>query len=187
MELPYGHPTDEMVHIPGGPYVMGTDDGTWALDNERPAHEVEVDDYYLDKTPVTSRAYLEFVEDGGYEKAWLWNPEGWDRIRDQGISAPKHWYQSEPHSWWPQRFGFDGPLSLDAPVVAVFPASRASPTESTPKSSSAPTTRCCAGAPGPPGPTPSATPSATGTTRSGASCSWDFAVRSRPHSTFHSS
>jgi gamma-glutamyl hercynylcysteine S-oxide synthase len=110
VELPDGDPTDEMVHIPGGPYVMGTDDGAWALDNERGAHEVEVDDYYLDKTPVTSRAFLEFVEDGGYEKAWLWNPEGWAWIRDQGISAPKHWYQSEPHSWWTQRFGFDEPL-----------------------------------------------------------------------------
>jgi gamma-glutamyl hercynylcysteine S-oxide synthase len=76
VELPDGDPTDEMVHIPGGPCVMGTDDRAWALDNERGAHEIEVDDYYLDKTPVTSRAYLEFVEDGGYEKPWLWDPEG---------------------------------------------------------------------------------------------------------------
>jgi gamma-glutamyl hercynylcysteine S-oxide synthase len=119
VELPDGDPTDEMVHIPGGPYVMGTDDGAWALDNERGAHGVEVDYYYLDKTPVTSLDFLEFVEDGGYEKSWLWNPEGWAWIRDQGISAPKHWYQSEPHSWWTQRFGFDEPLSLDTPVVHV--------------------------------------------------------------------
>ena len=119
VEPPDGHPTDEMIHVPGGPYVMGTDDTAWALDNERGAHEIEVDDFYLDKTPVTNRAYLEFVEDGGYEREKLWSPEGWAWIKDKRISAPRHWYQREPHSWWTQRFGFDEPLSMDAPVVHV--------------------------------------------------------------------
>jgi iron(II)-dependent oxidoreductase len=117
--LPDGDPTDEMVHVPGGIFVMGTDEKAWALDNERGAHEAEVADFYLDKTPVTNRSYLEFVEDGGYEKAELWRPEGWAWIEEQRISAPKHWYQREPHSWWTQRFGFDEPLALDAPVVHV--------------------------------------------------------------------
>ncbi len=119
LELPDGNPTDEMVHIPGGTFAMGTDDGAWALDNERGAHEVEVAGFSLDKTPVTNRAYLEFVDDGGYEKQDLWRPEGWAWIRDGRIAAPKHWYQREPHSWWTQRFGFDEPLSPDAPVVHV--------------------------------------------------------------------
>jgi gamma-glutamyl hercynylcysteine S-oxide synthase len=119
VELPDGNPTDEMVHVPGGPFVMGTDDISWALDNERGAHEVEVADFHLDKTPLTNRAYLEFVEDGGYEREELWRSEGWAWIRDQRISAPKHWYQREPHSWWTQRFGFDEPLRMDAPLVHV--------------------------------------------------------------------
>src|SRR5215212_6942522 len=51
VELPEGNPMDEMVHVPGGPFVMGTDDRTWALDNERDAHEVEVAGFFLDKTP----------------------------------------------------------------------------------------------------------------------------------------
>src|SRR5215212_9678830 len=49
VELPEGESMDEMVHVPGGFFVMGTDDRTWALDNERDAHEVEVDDFYLDR------------------------------------------------------------------------------------------------------------------------------------------
>jgi gamma-glutamyl hercynylcysteine S-oxide synthase len=118
-DLPDGTPTDEMVHVPGGPFVMGTDDTAWPLDNERSAHEVEVADFRLDKTPVTNRAYLEFVEGDGYERDEFWRPEGWAWIRDQRITAPKHWYQREPHSWWTQRFGFDEPLSPDAPVVHV--------------------------------------------------------------------
>ena len=119
VELPDGNPTDEMVHIPGGPFVMGTDDRAWALDNERYAHEVYVDSFHLDKTPITNRAYVEFVEDGGYEREELWFHEGWAWIQEERISAPKHWYQREPHSWWTQRFGFDELLRMDAPVVHV--------------------------------------------------------------------
>jgi len=119
VELPEGESTDEMVYVPGGPFVMGTDDTEWALDNERPAHEVELAGFYLDKTPVTNRTYLEFVESRGYERSELWEPEGWAWLEEERISAPKHWYQSEPHSWWTQRFGFDEPLSPDDPVVHV--------------------------------------------------------------------
>jgi len=119
VELPEGTPKEEMVHVPGGPFVMGTDDGAWALDNERLAHEVEVAGFHLDKTPVTNRAYLEFVEGGGYEREELWAAAGWAWIQKESVSAPKHWYQREPHSWWTQRFGFDEPLSPDAPVVHV--------------------------------------------------------------------
>jgi len=120
VEFPPGNPPDEeMVHVPGGLFVMGTDDRTWALDNERSAHEVEAPGFYLDKVPVTNRAYLEFVEDGGYGRKELWDPEGWQWREEERISAPEHWYQREPHSWWTQRFGFDEPVSMDAPVVHV--------------------------------------------------------------------
>ena len=30
------------VHVPGGPFTMGTSAEPWALDNERPAHAVDV-------------------------------------------------------------------------------------------------------------------------------------------------
>jgi iron(II)-dependent oxidoreductase len=120
VNLPSGNPPEEdMVHVPGGPFVMGTNDCAWALDNERPAREVELEGFYLDKTPVTNRVYIEFVEDGGYETEELWDPEGWAWIKEENISAPKHWYQKEPHDWWTQRFGFDEPLSMYAPVVHV--------------------------------------------------------------------
>jgi iron(II)-dependent oxidoreductase len=119
-ELPPGHPPEEdMAHVPGGPFIMGTDDRAWALDNERGAHEVEVPDFYLDKTPVSNRDYAEFVEDGGYDREELWDTKGWEWTREERISAPKYWYQPEPHSWWTQRFGFDEPLSVDTPVVHV--------------------------------------------------------------------
>lgn len=117
--LPPGNPSDEMVHVPAGPFVMGTDDRAVALDNERGAHEADVPAFYLDRTPVTNRAYAEFVEDGGYERRELWDPAGWAWVLSEGVSSPKHWYQPEPHSWWTERFGFDEPLDPDAPALHV--------------------------------------------------------------------
>jgi iron(II)-dependent oxidoreductase len=120
VELPAGGAgEEEMIPVPDGPFVMGTDDKTWALDNERGAHVVRLPDFLIDKTPVTNRAFAKFVEDEGYQRSELWNPAGWDYVGQQGITAPKHWYQPEPHSWWTERFGFDQPLNPDEPVVHV--------------------------------------------------------------------
>ncbi len=120
IELPAGRPIEEeMVPVPGGEFVMGTDDHAWTLDNERGAHVVDLPGFLIDITPVTNRAYARFVEDGGYEREDLWDPEGWEHIKREGISTPKHWYQPEAHSWWTERFGFDEPLRPEAPVVHV--------------------------------------------------------------------
>ncbi len=63
---------DEMVLIPAGKFIMGSDRvpgkdehygnaKPWFLD-EHPQHEVELPDYYIDKYEVTNRDYLEFVK-----------------------------------------------------------------------------------------------------------------------------
>src|SRR5918995_1336777 len=119
-ELPVGRvPEREMIHIPAGEFVMGTDDRARALDNERNAHVVDLPGFLIDAAPVTNGAYLRFVEDGGYDRPELWNQAGWEYIKEERISAPKHWYQPEPHSWWTERFGFDEPLDPATPVVHV--------------------------------------------------------------------
>ncbi|MDP9425649.1 MAG: SUMF1/EgtB/PvdO family nonheme iron enzyme [Actinomycetota bacterium] len=114
-----GSATGEMVFVPGGTFVVGTDDRTRTLDNEREAHEVHLPGFWLDRTPVTNAAYAEFVESGGYERQELWDDKGWEHIKSEGISTPKHWYQPKPHSWWTERFGFHEPLDPDGPVVHV--------------------------------------------------------------------
>jgi iron(II)-dependent oxidoreductase len=120
VELPTGRTVEEeMVPIPGGPFIMGTDDRIRALDNERSVHVVDLPGFLIDRTPVTNRAYAEFVEDGGYKRMEFWDSDGWEYIKWEGITAPKHWYQPEPHSWWTERFGFDELVNPDAPVVHV--------------------------------------------------------------------
>jgi formylglycine-generating enzyme required for sulfatase activity len=57
--------TEGMVWIPGGQFVMGTDaEVGWA--DEKPAHPVRVDGFWMDATEVTNEQFRKFVEATGY-------------------------------------------------------------------------------------------------------------------------
>lgn len=63
----------EMVFVPGGNFMMGTDEKASAGDeDERPLHEVFVDDFYIDKYPVTNRQFYQFVLSDGYKPQGNW-------------------------------------------------------------------------------------------------------------------
>ena len=55
---------NEMVKIPGGKFKMGRGD---SIDWEKPEHEVEVKDFWMDKTEVTVEEYYEFVKATDYK------------------------------------------------------------------------------------------------------------------------
>jgi iron(II)-dependent oxidoreductase len=107
------------VLVPGGTFVMGACDTPWALDNERPGHEVELPAFRIDTTPVTNRAYLEFVEAGAYADDTLWSRAGRD-WRDEGqLRAPQFWDRTADGAWTRHRFGRTETLPLDEPVQHV--------------------------------------------------------------------
>jgi gamma-glutamyl hercynylcysteine S-oxide synthase len=107
------------VLVPGGAFTMGTSTEPWALDNERPAHTVHVDAFWMDTTPVTNRAYTEFVEAGGYDDARWWTADGWAHRQAEGLVAPRFWHRGADGTWWRTRFGVVEPVPADEPVVHV--------------------------------------------------------------------
>lgn len=62
-EEPFQWSTNGMVYIPGGKFIMGNDLGK---PDERPAHEVELDGFWMDTTEVTNADFKKFVEATGY-------------------------------------------------------------------------------------------------------------------------
>jgi formylglycine-generating enzyme required for sulfatase activity len=52
-----------MVWIPGGTFMMGSDKH---YPEERPAHRVTVDGFWMDRTPVTNQRFAQFVEASGH-------------------------------------------------------------------------------------------------------------------------
>ncbi|MGW1681826.1 ergothioneine biosynthesis protein EgtB [Saccharopolyspora sp. NPDC002376] len=106
------------VFVPGGPFTMGTSTEPWALDNERPAHQVHVDDFYLDSAPVTNGQYLAFIGAGGYADPHWWSEAGWTYRQRAELQAPRFW-QRDGDRWLRRRFGHVEPVPEAEPVVHV--------------------------------------------------------------------
>ncbi len=108
---------DEVL-VPGGPFTMGTSTDAWALDNERPAHEVEVPAFMIDTVPVSNGDYLGFMADGGYDDPRWWDPKGWEHRLRAGLVAPLFWSR-DGNEWVRRRFGHVEAVPFDEPVVHV--------------------------------------------------------------------
>jgi len=115
---PPAEPAAGEVLLPGGRFVMGTTIEPWALDNERPAHEVELPPFWLDRTPVTNGAYGEFVRDSGYDDARWWTETGWAWRQEAKLDHPQFWAR-DGANWLRNRFGWVEEVPLAEPVQHV--------------------------------------------------------------------
>ncbi|MGW5721744.1 ergothioneine biosynthesis protein EgtB [Amycolatopsis sp. NPDC003865] len=106
------------VLVPGGAFTMGTSAEPWALDNERPAHEIAVEAFWMDTVPVTGGAYAQFLDSGGYDDERWWSPAGWAYRTENSITAPRFWNR-EQDGWWRTAFGVHERVPADEPVVHV--------------------------------------------------------------------
>jgi iron(II)-dependent oxidoreductase len=106
----------ELVEVPGGPCTIGAASTGFAYDNERPRHRVELDRFSIAKTPVTNRAYLEFVLAGGYRRRECWSQEGWDWRERHRVERPGAWTEDLTSEW---RLGSYEPLDPASPVVHI--------------------------------------------------------------------
>jgi formylglycine-generating enzyme required for sulfatase activity len=70
-----------MVWVPGGEFVMGTDDDK-SMRNERPAHQVKVSGFFMDITDVTNAQFRAFVQATGY-KTTAERPVDWEELKKQ--------------------------------------------------------------------------------------------------------
>ena len=78
-----------MVWVPGGTFVMGTDEQD-AYDHERPAHQVKIKGFWMDESEVTNEQFSKFVYATGYVTVAERKPR-WEDIQKQsppGTPAP---------------------------------------------------------------------------------------------------
>jgi formylglycine-generating enzyme len=74
-----------MILIPAGEFLMGSEEGS---EVEKPIHQVELDAYFIDSTPITNAQFAEFASATGYRTT----PERLDRIvhmHEGGSQTPK--------------------------------------------------------------------------------------------------
>jgi len=107
-----------MAHVPAGPFEMGAGPAGFAYDNERPRHVRSLDAYRIDRAPVTSGEFREFVADGGYQRRELWSAAGWEWRTAEGAGAPLYW-RREGDRWLVRSFAEWDELDPSLPVCHV--------------------------------------------------------------------
>uniref|UniRef100_A0A2M4API7 Putative sulfatase-modifying factor 1 n=1 Tax=Anopheles triannulatus TaxID=58253 RepID=A0A2M4API7_9DIPT len=101
---------EHMSLIPGGEYMIGTDQPVFPADNESPARPVTVAAFYLDQYEVSNGRFKEFVDQTGYiteaEKFGdsfvfqrLLSAEVRKRYEDFRVAAAPWWYKVQGASW----------------------------------------------------------------------------------------
>ena len=76
-----GNIPSEMVRVPAGTYQMGGKSDQ-ADKDEFPRHQVEISAFLLDKTEVTNRQFLAFIDATGY-KTIAERDINWDELKEQ--------------------------------------------------------------------------------------------------------
>ncbi|HLA09734.1 MAG TPA: ergothioneine biosynthesis protein EgtB [Pyrinomonadaceae bacterium] len=100
-----------MAEIEGGMFSLGFAPtirvqeklAGFAFDNEKPAHPVFLQNYEIDKSPVTNGAFLEFIQAGGYRDFHWWFSEGWETVNREHWEAPLYW-EIHDQQWWIRDF-----------------------------------------------------------------------------------
>lgn len=125
---PVAVPQPQMVRIPGGVFQMGSDSH---YPEERPAHRVRVDGFWMDRTPVTNREFRRFVESTGYVTLAETPPDPKDypgalphmlKAGSLVFTPPRHAVDlSDWSQWWRFEFGahWRRPYGPASPVTAI--------------------------------------------------------------------
>jgi formylglycine-generating enzyme required for sulfatase activity len=76
--------------LPAQRWRLGSDPGGLVPYNEHWAHEVAVPEFEIDAQAVSWGRYVEFAEDGGYDRPELWSTQGWAWAQAEVRRGPRH-------------------------------------------------------------------------------------------------
>ena len=85
----------EPLLIPATRWTLGTESAAgFAFDNEKAQHVIAVPEFEIDAQPVTWSQFVEFVDDGGYDRPELWHADGWQWLlklaESEGRRGPRY-------------------------------------------------------------------------------------------------
>ena len=120
-DAPASRPRQELIEVPAGTVVVGApaEWGVFVYDNERPAHEVSLPAFRVDRLPATNEDFMRFVAEGGYERREWWGAEGWQWRCKEGWSHPLYWRRDGSRGWRERLMFEEVGLRPDHPVVGV--------------------------------------------------------------------
>lgn len=95
LALPGPQAPREPVLVPAVRWTLGSAaDSGFCFDNELPAFEVQVPEFEIDAQAVSWAQFVEFVDDGAYDRPELWHADGWKWLQEkasgEGRRGPRY-------------------------------------------------------------------------------------------------
>ncbi len=87
-----------MVSIPEGHFLMGAN-GTDALEDERPQHQVWINRFEMDRYEVTTEHYAEFLAATAHPAPWQWEGVDLTQHRDRPVIGVS-WFDADAYCRW---------------------------------------------------------------------------------------
>ncbi len=108
---------EDAVLVPGGPFTLGVDaaDEPFSLDNERPAHTLDIGSFRIARVPVSNAEWRAFIDAGGYAEPRWWSEQGWAHRVAAALERPLAWSADGSR----RRFGVVEEVPGDEPVQHV--------------------------------------------------------------------
>ena len=117
-ETPEPESDHSFLDLPAGQYDIGNVGEAFCYDHEQPVHTVHLSDCSIRKSLVTNGEYLEFIQEGGYDRHDLWLSDGWAWMKEQKIKRPMYWLHAQG-TWY--RYALSGleKINLAEPVTHI--------------------------------------------------------------------
>ncbi len=107
------------VDIPGGHFLLGAShDAGFVFDNEKWAHEVEIEPFRIARAAVSHGDYAAFVDSGGYQQRRYWDDAGWAWREQSRLQQPRYW-RRQGNGWQVRRFDHWIAMPVDAAMIHV--------------------------------------------------------------------
>ena len=97
---------------------IGFEGEGYSFDNEGPRHRRFLEAFRMRTRPVTNGEYLEFLDDGGYDRPEHWLSDGWATVKERGWTAPLYW-RREDGVWVHHTLAGTRPVRPEEPVCHV--------------------------------------------------------------------
>ena len=106
------------IQLEGGLVEIGAKVQGFAFDNEGPRHTVWLEPFQLADRLVAAGEWLQFMDDGGYDRPELWLSDGWATRQQQDWQAPLYW-RADGDAWRVFTLHGERPVDPEEPVCHV--------------------------------------------------------------------
>ncbi|MDZ7683423.1 MAG: ergothioneine biosynthesis protein EgtB [Fodinibius sp.] len=120
LDAPAGIKPDSInwVAFDEGVYKIGNDGGEYTYDNEHPRHRKFLEPFALSDRLITNGEFIEFMEDGGYNRSPLWLDDGWATVNENNWDSPLYWCKRDGE-WYHYTLGGLRKVNPREPVTHI--------------------------------------------------------------------